>query len=556
MTTALLDIRELSIPLPAGADRALAVDGLSLSVEPGEVLCVVGASGSGKSMLANAILRLLPAGLAPSAGSIHLCGQDLARLSEAGMRQLRGKDLGMVFQEPMSALNPLQRIGEQIDETLRAHGVKDRAQRRQRVLELLAYVGLPDPPSLVRAYPFELSGGQRQRVVIAIALALEPALLIADEPTSALDVSTQAQILDLLRRIRREKGMAVLLITHDFAVVEAIGDRVLVMEHGRVVEQGALRTVLDQPRHDYTRRLLDAAALPQRRPRPAVSTTPLLRVEGLGKTYRSRQGWWRQREVSALADASLSLAAGESLGIVGESGSGKTTLGRALVRLLRPDRGAIHLSTREAAGERDIAQLSQGALRELRSEFQMIFQDPQASLNPRQRIGATLMAGPLAHGVPRAEAERRARELLQQVGLPASAFERYPREFSGGQRQRIGIARALAVQPRWLVADECVSALDALVQQQVLELLEDLQQRLGLGLLFITHDLRVAARLCDRLLVMQGGRIVESGPTAQVLGNPEHPYTRRLLAALPGAVSPTPAPRRVAAALGHSPGER
>ncbi|WP_275629398.1 ABC transporter ATP-binding protein [Pseudomonas sp. 273] len=529
MSGKLLEVRDLRIDLPAGGDRAHAVQDLSMALDAGEVLCVVGESGSGKSMLANAILRLLPTHLQPVAGSIRWHGEDLAGRSEEGMRQLRGKDIAMVFQEPMSALNPLLSIGRQLDETLRAHGVASRSQRRARILELLGYVGLPDPPTLYHAYPFQLSGGQRQRVVIAIALALEPALLIADEPTSALDVSSQARILELLRRIQREKGMAVLLITHDFAVVEAIADRVLVMEKGQAVEQGPLRRVLDAPAHPYTRRLLAALHMPARVARRVDGEAlPQLEARGLYKTYASRQGLWRRRQVAALEDASFALRPGESLGIVGESGSGKTTLGRALVRLLRPDAGELLLR-----GE-DLAQLSQRRLRPLRKHIQMVFQDPYASLNPRQCIGAQVMAGALAQGVPATEAERRARGLLQQVGLPESAFERYPKDFSGGQRQRIGIARALAVQPQILVADECVSALDALVQQQVLELLEQLQRELGLTLVFITHDLRVAARLCDRIAVMQGGRIVELGETGQVLRVPSHPYTRSLLAAQPG----------------------
>ncbi|HBP6730593.1 TPA: ABC transporter ATP-binding protein [Pseudomonas aeruginosa] len=528
MSDKLLEVRDLRIDLPAGGDRDSAVSGLCVDLAAGEVLCVVGESGSGKSMLANAILRLLPAHLKPVQGSIRFRGEDLAGRSEEGMRELRGKDIAMVFQEPISALNPLMSIGRQIDESLRAHGVASAAKRRVRVLELLGYVGLPQPQDLYHAYPFQLSGGQRQRVVIAIALALEPTLLIADEPTSALDVSTQAQVLDLLQRIRREEGMAVLLITHDFAVVEAIADRVLVMEKGRVVEQGQLRQVLDDPQHAYTRQLLAALNSGQRGPRRFdVDAAPLLEVAGLHKHYDSRQGLWRRRRVTALADASFSLRPGECLGIVGESGSGKTTLGRALVRLLRPDGGQILLR-----GE-DLAALSQRRLRPLRQQVQMVFQDPFASLNPRQRVGRQIMAGPLAHGVSATEAERRALELLHQVGLPETAFERYPRDFSGGQRQRIGIARALALQPKVLVADECVSALDALVQRQVLELLEKLQRELGLSLIFITHDLQVAARLCDRIAVMQGGRIVELGEAQQVLRAPQHDYTRRLLAAHP-----------------------
>lgn len=526
MSSALLDIRHLRIALPADADRSHALYDLSLSIAPGECLCVVGESGSGKSMLANAVLRLLPEHLGLESGVLEFQGQDLARLSEKAMRELRGRDISMVFQEPMSALNPLLSVGRQIEETLAAHGVKSRRQRRERVLELLGYVGLPDPLRLSGAYPFELSGGQRQRVVIAMALAFDPKLLIADEPTSALDVTTQAQVLELLRRIQREKGMAMLFITHDFSVVGSVADRVLVLEKGRLIEQGSVREILDEPREPYTRKLLGALdASPLHERQFDSHAARVLEASGLNKTFSTRAGWFQRRHTEALVNVEVSLGEGETLGIVGESGSGKSTLGKSLVRLQRPDSGQIAW-----LGE-EVAQLPQSRLRERRSTVQMIFQDPFASLNPRQRVSTILMAGPLAHGVPVAEAERRARQLLGLVGLPESAFDRYPQAFSGGQRQRIGIARALAVQPQVLVADECVSALDALVQVQVLELLEDLQRRLKLSLVFITHDLRIAARLCDRIAVMQAGRVVEVATTAELFENPQHPYTQALLAA-------------------------
>src|SRR5471032_3696151 len=525
-----LEVDGLRIPLPEGADRSHALFHLSLTVQRGECLCVVGESGSGKSMLANAVLRLLPEQLQPEAGTLRLEGQDLYELSEEGMRQLRGRRISMVFQEPMSALNPLLTIGRQIDETLSAHGVTSRTQRRARILELLGYVGLPEPERLQHSYPFQLSGGQRQRVVIAMALAFDPLLLIADEPTSALDVTTQAQVLELLRRIQREKGMALLFITHDFAVVEAIADRVLVLQRGHLVEQGTAQQVLQAPEQDYTKRLLaavSAVATQSRQPDPQAAV--VLEAKGLNKVFRSSQGWWRHRHTQALADVTLQLRAGETLGIVGESGSGKSTLGRNLVRLMQPDSGQIFWDGAE------VARHSQARLRPLRSDIQMIFQDPFASLNPRQRVDQIIMTGPLAHGVPEAEARQRALQMLELVGLPATAFERYPQEFSGGQRQRIGIARALAVQPKILIADECVSALDALIQVQILELLEDLQRRLKLSLIFITHDLRVAARICDRVAVMHQGRIVETGPAATLFSAPTHPYTQALLRALPGS---------------------
>lgn len=525
---ALLDISGLRIALPQGADRSHALYDLSLQLKAGECLCVVGESGSGKSMLASAILRLLPAGMQPDAGYIHFQQQDLARLSEEQMRQHRGRDISMVFQEPMSALNPLLTVGRQIEEVLQDHGVVSSRQRHQRVVELLEYVGLPEPERLQRVYPFQLSGGQRQRVVIAMALAFDPLLLIADEPTSALDVTTQAQIIALLRRIQREKGMAMLFITHDFAVVRAVADRVLVLEKGHQVEEGSAEEVLRHPREAYTRKLINASAPVQGHSRSLPAEAPvLLHAEALNKTFRASLGWGRRRTTQALADVSLTLREGETLGIVGESGSGKSTLGRHLIRLLRPDSGRV-----EWFGE-DVARLPETALRKRRSEVQMIFQDPFASLNPRQRVGQIIMTGPLVHGASLEQARQIALRMLELTGLPATAFDRYPQAFSGGQRQRIGIARALALQPRVLIADECVSALDALIQVQILELLEDLQQRLKLSLVFITHDLQVAARLSDRIAVMQHGRIVETGPTTQVFSRPEHPYTRALLGALP-----------------------
>ncbi|MBD1552624.1 dipeptide ABC transporter ATP-binding protein [Pseudomonas typographi] len=528
MNSALLEVEGLHIALPPGGDRSHALFDVSLALQAGETLCVVGESGSGKSMLANAILRLLPPALAPRQGRVRFRGEDIAALDRQGLRQLRGVGIGMVFQEPMSALNPLLRVGVQIGETLRAHGMKRAGERRRRVIELLGYVGLPAPEQLRRRFPFQLSGGQRQRVAIAMALAFSPAVLIADEPTSALDVTTQAQILQLLQRIQRETGMAMLFITHDLALVQTIADRVLVLQKGQVVEQGAAQAVLGAPAQAYTRRLL-AAALPAANPRPSPADAQVvLGAQGLNKTYSSRHGGWRWQHTAALVDVSMALRHGQTVGVVGESGSGKSTLGKALVRLLRPDSGHIQWQGSE------VAEWPQRRLRPLRRRVQMIFQDPVASLNPRQTVAAILMAGPVAHGATPAQARARAELVLGWVGLPAAALERYPQAFSGGQRQRIGIARALSVAPDVLIADECVSALDALVQAQILDLLETLQQRLGLSIVFITHDLRAAARLCDHLLVMQHGRVVEQGASAALLRHPSHAYTRTLLASLPG----------------------
>src|SRR5471032_494591 len=525
----LLRVENLRIALPPGADRSHALYDLTLQLRSGECLCVVGESGSCKSMLAKALLRQLPTPLTVESGRLAFRDQDLAALSDTAMRQLRGRDISMVFQEPMSALNPLLRVDEQIDETLRAHRVNAVRERRRRVVDLLGYVGLPDPERLRLAYPFELSGGQRQRVVIAMALAFDPALLIADEPTSALDVTTQAQILDLLRKIQQDKGMALLFITHDFAVVEAIADRVLVLQKGHLVEQGSARQVLREPQAAYTRQLLAAVSAQPLAPRTAVGGAVVLKAEQLGKVFSTRAGWGARRTTQALDAVQLQLREGETLGIVGESGSGKSTLGRCLVRLLHADSGHIQWLGQEVVG------LSERRLRPLRSAVQMIFQDPFASLNTRQTVGRIIMTGPRVQGRSRADAEQRARQLLDLVGLPASAFERYPHEFSGGQRQRIGIARALAVEPKILIADECVSALDALIQVQILELLESLQRRLKLSIVFITHDLRVAARLCDRIAVMQHGRVVEQGETDILFADARHPYTRALLQCVPNA---------------------
>jgi peptide/nickel transport system ATP-binding protein len=397
------------------------------------------------------------------------------------------------------------------------------------MLALLDEVGLPDPAQIARAYPHELSGGQRQRVMIAMALALEPKLLIADEPTTALDVTTQAQILRLIAELRRKHGTAVLFITHDFGVVTEIADRVAVLQEGLPRGGGPVREVLERPQHAYTQRLLKAVPSLTPPPPKALDGAPTsLRVEGLSKAYGSRGLLRRGRRVEAAADVTFAIRRGETLGLVGESGSGKSTVGRCLLRLVEPDGGAIRI------GDLSIRDLSQGAFRPHRRRIQMVFQDPFASLNPRRRVGALIAEGPVALGARPEAALARAAELLALVGLPPQAAQRYPHEFSGGQRQRIGIARALALEPEVLVADEPVSALDVSVQAQILDLIRDLQGRLGLAILFITHDLRVAAQVCDRIAVMQRGRIVEEEATARLFAAPQHAYTRQLLAAVPG----------------------
>jgi peptide/nickel transport system ATP-binding protein len=519
----LLRVEGLSIALPKGGDRAHAVEDVTFELAAGEILCIVGESGSGKSVSVSALMGLLPAALKPVAGKILFDGRDVLKSTPAEMRALRGARIGMVFQEPMTALNPLMRVCDQVAETMRVHGVNP----GNRVLELLEAVGLPDPVKLAHAYPHQLSGGQRQRVMIAAALALEPAILVADEPTTALDVTTQMQILKLIRSLQRDRGMGVVFITHDFGVVAEIADRVAVMQKGRIVEQGKAADVLGDPQHPYTKQLI--AAVPSGAPpaRPLIEGKPLLELVAIRKTYGGR------RSVPAVQDATLRVARGETLGLVGESGSGKSTLARCVVRLVVPDSGAIRFS------DTDLQPLSRGQWKPYRKRIQMVFQDPAASLNPRRRVGDIICEGPVAHGVSHAAARARALELLGLVHLDPSAADRFPHEFSGGQRQRIGIARALAMDPELLIADEPVSALDVSVQAQVLALLAELRVRLGLTMLFITHDLRVAAQICDRVAVMRRGAIVEQGPTAALFANPAHEYTRALLDSIPGR-NPTP----------------
>ena len=530
-----LSVRGLTISLPKGMERAHAVEDISFDLIRGQILCVIGESGSGKSVTANAIMGLLPKAIRVASGTIELDGTKIVDLPADKLRDLRGRVVSMIFQDPLSALNPLMTVGSQIDEAMAAHGFGTPTSRRERALELLTEVGLPDPNLMYHQYPFRLSGGQRQRVMIAMALALEPTILIADEPTTALDVTTQAQILKLILDIQRRKGMSVMFITHDFGVVAEIADSVVVMEKGRVVEQGSAAKILQAPDHPYTRRLI--AAVPRlrsedRAPLPGTEPNPLLKVNALTKTYRSGSALLRSlRVVPAVHDVSLQLAPGRTLGVVGESGSGKSTLGRLLIKLLVADSGRIVFDGA------DIAPLDESRFRRLRPKIQMIFQDPFASLNPRMTVGSILTVGPIAHGMPQSQARDATHALLNLVGLDSGAFERYPHEFSGGQRQRIGIARALMFKPKLLIADEAVSALDVSIQAQILELLDRIQRETGVAMIFITHDLRVASQICDEIAVMQRGRIVEQGPPSQIFFNPRAAYTRELVAAIPGVQS-------------------
>ena len=530
MTDTILDISDLVVSLGKKPEGPRIIDRISFQVGRGETLCVVGESGSGKSVTSLTVMGLLQKGsLTPTAGSVKLVGEELLTATESRLRQLRATRMAMIFQEPMTALNPVVPVGRQIDEVLRAHTNLDARARRKRILDMMEQVRLPQVERIFASYPHRLSGGQRQRIMIAMALVLEPKLLIADEPTTALDVTTQKQILTLIRDLQRDHGTAVLFITHDMGVVAEIADRVAVMRQGRLVETGSLDAILRTPSMDYTRNLLAAVpSLLPRAQRPETQEPVVLEANELGKVYRERSFFGRAREVKAADSVTLTLRKGRTLGIVGESGSGKSTVARCIVRLIDPTSGGVRLVGCE------ISELSRRMLQPHRQRIQMIFQDPYRSLNPRITTGESIAEGPINYGVPREKALGRARELLELVGLPPDAVSRYPHQFSGGQRQRIAIARALALDPAVLVADEAVSALDVSVQAQVLELLDEIQKRLGIALLFITHDLRVAAQICDDVVVMQNGRVVEQGPAADVLTNPQQPYTRSLLEAAPG----------------------
>ena len=530
MTAPVLQVDGLTVRLPAGADRVNAVENVSFSVAPGEIVCVVGESGSGKSVTAHAIMGLLPPGqLSVASGRVLLEGGELLTKSPAEMRRIRGRRIAMIFQEPMTALNPVMKVGDQIAEVLDIHSDLTDGERRERVLEVMRSVHLPEPERMIDVYPHQLSGGQRQRIMIAAALVLDPVLLIADEPTTALDVTTQAQILKLIKELRERRNTGVLFITHDFGVVAEVAHRVVVMQHGRVVEQGSTEEVLRRPRDDYTRMLIRSVPSLSPPARAAITTAPIvLKTEGLTKTYVSGGFFEKRRVVRAARDVNLHVRRGETLGVVGESGSGKSTVARCIARLIEPSDGAILI---EGA---DVAKLSSGALRPHRKRVQIVFQDPYRSLNPRRSIGAAIVEGPINFGMAPNVARDRARELMRLVGLDPDALERFPHQFSGGQRQRICIARALAMDPEILVADEPVSALDVSVQAQVLELIDDVRKRFNLAVLFITHDLRVAAQVCDRIAVMHRGEVVEEGTTAAVFAAPKHDYTRALFDSAPG----------------------
>ncbi len=525
-----LEINDLVVEIASNLGLPPVLKGVSFDIRHGETVCLVGESGSGKSVTSRATMGLLPKGaLRVRSGRIALKGENLLDLNASQMKDRRAKDLAMIFQEPMTALNPVIKVGAQIMEVLDLHTNLNATEKRARVFDIMEQVHLPDVPRIFESYPHQLSGGQRQRIMIAMALILEPALLIADEPTTALDVTTQKQILSLIAELQEKHGTAVLFITHDMGVVAEIADRVCVMRQGEIVEAGPIRQVLEAPRHDYTKKLLAAVpSLIPRPPREGTEAAPVLITKDLGKTYRSGSFLGKKSEVRASYGVNFDLAPGRTLGIVGESGSGKTTVARSIMRLIEPTEGQILLE-----GD-DIAHLSTRAMKPKRKKLQVVFQDPFRSLNPRWTIERSLTEGPLNYGVPYGDALAEAKRLLQIVSLPEDALKRYPHQFSGGQRQRIAIARAVMLRPDVLVADEAVSALDVSVQAQVLDLLDELQRQTGIAIIFITHDLRVAAQICDEVLVMKRGAVVEQGPAGSVLHDPQHEYTRALIDAAPG----------------------
>ncbi len=540
--TPLLQVRDLSTHFPVRNGTIKAVDGVSFDVERGRTLCVVGESGSGKSVTARSILQIVDEPGRIMGGSMVLnrangSSVDLAKLPSRGkeIRAVRGAEIAMIFQEPMSSLSPVHTVGNQIIEVLQLHIKMSKAEARARCIELLTQVEIPNPDKAVDRYTFEFSGGMRQRVMIAMALACNPSLLIADEPTTALDVTTQAEILDLIKRLQQSHGMAVMFITHDMGVVAEIADQVIVMRNGKVVETGPVDQIFHAAQHEYTKMLIGSvlklgrkADIRVQRTAPTQKQEPILEVRDLAMHFGSAKS-----STKAVDGVSLTLMPGESLGIVGESGSGKTTMGRCLLRVYDPTAGAINYRQPDGTVI-DLVTANKHTLKQCRREMRMIFQDPVGSLNPRmtvaQIVGEPLLVNGLASGK---DLDDRVADLLQSVGLEPAWRERYPHAFSGGQRQRIGIARAIALNPRIIVADEATAALDVSLRSQMLDLLLNLQDKLGLSFIFISHDIAVIRYFCDRVAVMYRGKVVETGPTDQVCDAPTHPYTQALLSAIP-----------------------
>ena len=522
----ILEIKNLTIKLPKRADRKLAVENVSLDIFQNEILCIVGESGSGKSIMSSAIMRDVPDALEVSSGEIIFKGKDILKMTTKEINSLRGDKISMIGQEPMAALNPSIKVGRQVDEVFELHQSNlNSKQRKLETLKLFEQMGLPKPERIYNSYPHQISGGQSQRVVIAMALACKPDILIADEPTTALDVTTQAEILKLFNDLRNLYDNAVIFITHDFGVVADIADRVAVMCWGRVVEEGKKNEILMKPQDPYTKLLVDAMPSLEalRKPKSKRSQEALITVANLHKIYGKNDN-----QVHAVNDVSFALKAGETLGIVGESGSGKSTLAKSIIRLVEPSSGAVTLN------EEDFLNLTGNELVKARKNIQMVFQDPFGSLNPTQTVEYMITRGMMLQGIDRSTARQKTLELLEKVGLSSAALKRKPRNFSGGQRQRIGIARALSLGPDVIIADESVSALDLSVQKQVLILLNQLQKQFKMAIIFITHDLRVAAQISDYIAVMEHGKVVEMGRVFEVFNNPKDNYTKKLLNSAPG----------------------
>ncbi|MBX4985310.1 ABC transporter ATP-binding protein [Rhizobium lentis] len=528
--TPIIDARNVAVNFKVEDGMVEAVKDVSFQLYRGETIAIVGESGSGKSVTARTVMGLLSKrAIVSDKSTVSYDGSNILKFSERARRKLRGDRISMIFQEPMSSLNPIYTIGSQIVEAIRVHRRMSRKDAERRALELLEHVQIPDPAARLKQYPHQLSGGQRQRVMIAMALANDPDVLIADEPTTALDVTVQAQILNLIRNLQKELGMAVILITHDLTVVRQFSDYVYVMQHGEVREHNVTEALFANPQHPYTRHLLASEPRGQANPLPEGSDI-ILDAKGVRVGFMLRHGTFlkpEMRELVAVDSLSLTLRRHETLGLVGESGSGKTTFGQAILRLNTPQAGEIHFDRQPIHG------LSRAEMRPLRARMQVVFQDPFSSLNPRMTIGQIIEEGLVVNrlGATRAERQDRVREALVAAGMPGNILSRFPHEFSGGQRQRIAIARAIALEPEFILLDEPTSALDLSVQAQIIELLRKLQDERGLSYLFISHDLKVVRALCHRVIVMQHGKIMEEGPVNEVLTNPKTAYTERLVKA-------------------------
>lgn len=531
MATPLLSVTNLTVRT---GDGKTLVDNVSLSLNKGQTLAVVGESGSGKTLTALSVMGLLPPELSAKAKALTLNGAELQTLPPRKRRLLRGKHMAMIFQEPATALNPVLTCGAQVEEAFIIHRTPGmgRKQRRAKVLELFRQVQLPNPQRIFTAYPHQISGGQRQRVMIAMALAHNPELLVADEPTTALDVTVQAEILALVKKLQKDLGMAMLWITHDFGVVKELADNVVVMQHGKVVETGPAKTILTKPKAAYTKSLLAATLSLNTKARKNPGGDMLLKAEHLTHTYPARGTWlFKGKSSPALSNVGFTLKQGRTLGVVGESGSGKSTLARVLTRLAAAD--ATTPAPVLEFENTNFLRLKGEGLRRARKNMQMVFQDPVTSLNPKLTVGQSILEGVAAHRLLLPEKRHEyVTKLLSEVGLPPDSAARFPHQFSGGQRQRIAIARALALQPSLVIADEPVSALDVSVQAQILKLFDEIQSKRNTSFVLISHDLRVISHLADDVLVMHNGKVVESGPTHQIFANPKHPYTQKLLSAV------------------------